>query len=589
MINKVDPITVSTTWHYIQRVCREMRETAERTATNVLVVTLHDMAYGIWDADGRVIAIPEGFPPRLISSTFPVRRVKEKYSGTMQPGDVYLTNSPVDGAVHLPDWVFVRPIFYKSELVFFTCMGTHVADNGGSRAGTHFLAFDSIAEGLNIPLIKVVENGQYREDVLELILANNRLPDMMRREMASLMGSTAVAEQRMIELLEKYGKETVLASIEEMISRTEKAVRAEIAKWPEGTYSAEVKTDDDGATMGVPLVVKCTLTIQRGELTFDFSGSDDQVKGMCNSFFQQTLSNTLCTTFLFMGTALAAYHNEGSMRPIHVVTRKGTMVDCKPGALIAGAPAVAGSLVIEAVLAVISQALPDKAIAPYSRLVSPLIVGHDAKDGLYVYTSFGAAAGAGAVTGYDGYQCACDMGTLGVVGKTDAEEEMVRFPWDIEKYEFRTDSHGAGKWRGAPGIIWEGINEGGDCFSNGGPWSGFTTQASGRQGGEPTPLNKAFILRNNKRSDITQPHIPVDLKNSDHLVTLSGGGAGVGRPEERDPEAVRMDVKNELVSLELARNIYKVVIHPDTLEIESEATRRLRAGNNPGQVQQNKD
>ncbi len=113
-------------------------------------------------------------------------------------------------------------------------MGTHVADSGGAQAGSHFLAFDSIAEGLNIPLIKIFENGEYREDVVELILANNRLPDMMRREMASLMGSTAVAEQRMIELLDKYGKDTVLASVEEMIERTEKAVRAEIAKWPEG-------------------------------------------------------------------------------------------------------------------------------------------------------------------------------------------------------------------------------------------------------------------------------------------------------------------------------------------------------------------
>jgi N-methylhydantoinase B len=576
---EVDPITVATTWHYIQRVCREMRESSERTATNVLVVTLHDMAYGIWDAAGRVIAIPEGFPPRLISSTFPIRRIKEKFGERIYPGDEFLTNYPQDGAIHLPDWVFIRPIFYKDELVFFTCMGTHVADSGGAKAGTHFLAFDSIAEGLNIPLIKIVEKGVLREDVLELILTNNRLPDMMRREIASMMGSTSIAERRMIELLDKYGKETVLASVEEMIKRTEKAVRAEIAKWPEGNYSAEAKTDDDGSTVGVPVAVHCKLVIKNGELTFDFSKTANQVSGMINSYYQQTLSNTLCTTFLFLGSQLAAYHNEGSMRPIHVVTRKGTIVDCRPGALVAGAPAVAGALVIEVVLSVLSQALPDQAIAPYSRLVSPLIIGHETGNaGLYVYTSFGAAAGAGAVSGYDGYQCSCDMGTLGVVGKTDAEEEMVRFPWDIERYEFRMDAHGAGKWRGAPGIIWEGVNRGGGCFSNGGPWSGFTTQANGLQGGEPTPLNKAYILRKNKRIYITQPHIPVDLVRGDHLVTLSGGGAGVGPAEKRDPQAVRMDVKNELVSIEMARQVYKVAIDPKTLEIDQQATKRLRTG-----------
>ncbi len=577
MATKIDPITIATIWHYIQRVCREMRYTAERTATNVLVVTLHDMAYGIWDADGRAIAIPEGFPPRLISSTFPIRRVKEKFAGQIKPGDIYLTNSPRDGAVHLPDWVFVKPIFYQDELVFFTCMGTHVADNGGAQAGSHFLAFDSIAEGLNIPLIKVFENGEYREDVLELILANNRLPDMMRREMASLMGSTTVAEQRMIELLDKYGKDTVLASVHEMIERTEKAVRAEIAKWPEGTWHAEAQTDDDGLTMGRPITVRCELTIKDGELYFDFSKSDDQVTGMVNCPYQATLSDALCTSFLFLGSDLAAYHNEGSMRPFHVTTRKGTIVDCKPGALVAGAPAVTGALVIEVVLSVLSQALPDKAISPYSRLVSPLIVGKDEEtDHIYVYTSFCAAAGAGAVTGYDGYQCTCDMGTLGVVGKTDAEEEMARFPWDVNQYEFRTDSHGAGRWRGAPGIIWEAVNESGECNFIGGPWSGFTTKAPGQHGGGPAPLNKAHILRAEERIDILEPHRPLKLQRGDHLVTLSGGGAGVGDPMTRDPEAVGDDVRNELVSVEMARDVYKVVIDPETFEIDHAGTAELR-------------
>ena len=141
-------------------------------------------------------------------------------------------------------------------------MGTHVPDNGGAQPGVYFLAVDSIAEGLNIPPIKLVEKGQMRDDILDLILANNRLADMMRREVSSLIGSTAVAERRLLELLDKYGKETVLTSIEEMMDRTEKAVRAEISKWPNGTYYAEAKTDDDGANIGVPVTARCKLTIR---------------------------------------------------------------------------------------------------------------------------------------------------------------------------------------------------------------------------------------------------------------------------------------------------------------------------------------
>lgn len=574
---QTDPITVATIWHYIQRVCREMRCTAERTATNVLVVTLHDMAYGIWDAEGRAIAIPEGFPPRLISSSFPIRRVREKFAGKIKPGDVYLTNSPKEGAIHLPDWTFIRPIFYEGELLFFTCMGTHVADSGGAQAGSHFLAFDSIAEGLNIPLIKIFEDGRYREDVVDLVLENNRLPDMMRREMASLMGSTAVAEQRMSELLDNYGKDTVLTSVEEMIERTERAVRAEIAKWPEGEWSADVATDDDGLTMNHPVHVRCDLTVKDGEVFLDFSRSDDQVAGMINSYYQQTLSCSLCTTFLFLGSELAAYHNEGSTRPVHVKTRKGTVVDCRPGALVAAGPAITGGMVIEAVMTVLSQALPDKAIAPYGPLDSFNVVGPQPDgSGIYVYSSFCDVAGGGAVAGYDGYQCLCDLGTLGVVGKTDAEEEMARFPWQIYEYEFSTDSHGAGQWRGAPGINWEAANEGGEANFIGGTWTGLTIPSQGQHGGFPTPLNKAWVLRGSERIDIVEPHRPFKVKKGDHLVIRSAGGAGVGYAAKRDPGAVADDVANELVSVDMARHVYKVVVDPETLELDLAATEQLR-------------
>ena len=226
-----------------------------------------------------------------------------------------------------------------------------------------------------------------------------------------------------------------------------------------------------------------------------------------------------------------------------------------------------------------SEALPAKSISPYARLISPIIVGRDrGTGGIYVYSTFCSAAGAGAVTGYDGYQCMCDTGTLGVVGKTDAEEEMARFPWDVNQYEFRTDSHGAGRWRGAPGIVWEATNESGDCNLICGSWCGFATQAKGQHGGGDTPLNKAYVVRGPERMDILEPHRGFGLKEGDHLVTLTGGGAGVGLPRQRDPEAVREDVRNELVSVDMARDVYKVAIDPETFAIDTGATAVLRQG-----------
>lgn len=575
----VDPITVATTWHFLQRVCREMRDTVERTATNVLITTLHDMAYGIWDAQGRAIAIPEGFPCRLISSSFPIRAVMKLFREQIYPGDVYLTNHPFKaGAVHLPDWVFIRPIFYKNELVFFNCMGAHMPDSGGARPGAFFLAYDAIAEGLNIPPIKLVEKGQMREDILDFILSNNRLPDMMRREIRALIGSTGIAERRLTELLDKYGKGTVLASIEEMMNRTEKAVRAEIAKWPEGTYYAEARTDDDGAELGKPVTVRCKLTVKKDDLTFDFSDSDSQTEnGNINAYYSMTMSDTMSTCFLFLDPALSSYHNEGSLKPIHVIAREGTVVNAKPGSRTALSPSITGTMVIECVLSVLSQALPHQAIAPYGKAVHLMFIGKDPRrDEMYVYISFCPGGGAGAVSNYDGYQCCTDMGALGVVAKADAEEEMVRFPWRVMKYEFLIDSAGPGKWRGAPGIWWEGINDNGDCTSTMGPCDGWYTQGQGQQGGYPTPFNRCYILRGNERIDITQAHVIQNINAGDTFVCKSGGGAGIGPPEERDSEAVRIDVKNELVSITAAKDIYKVVLKPDTMEIDHEATKKLR-------------
>jgi N-methylhydantoinase B len=184
--------------------------------------------------------------------------------------------------------------------------------------------------------------------------------------------------------------------------------------------------------------------------------------------------------------------------------------------------------------------------------------------------------GTGAVYGYDGYQCACDLGTFGAIAKADAEEEMDRFPWRVSKCEFITDSSGAGKWRGAPGIWYENVNEGGDSTLNMGSCNGWRTPAKGTSGGHSTCFNRTHFIHNGERYEITHPHIMTKLASGDTVVSQSAGGAGVGDPVERDPEAVKMDVKNELVSLKAAENVYKVALDPVTLEIDYQRTKALR-------------
>jgi N-methylhydantoinase B len=134
---------------------------------------------------------------------------------------------------------------------------------------------------------------------------------------------------------------------------------------------------------------------------------------------------------------------------------------------------------------------------------------------------------------------------------------------------------GAGKCRGSPGIVWEAVNEGGDCTNTGGPMSGFSTQGPGQQGGQPTPLNKVYIIRDGVRTQIKDPRQPIHFKHGDDFVIMSGG-AGVGNPAERDPEEVLMDVKNELVSIQMAKDVYKVVIDPEKMQVLKKETLALR-------------
>jgi N-methylhydantoinase B len=268
------------------------------------------------------------------------------------------------------------------------------------------------------------------------------------------------------------------------------------------------------------------------------------------------------------------------MRPIHLVTKKGTLVDCSDHCLVSESPAIIGGLTIESVLATLSEALPHRAIATYSRLSNPVLVGKDnSKDGVYVFSSFGATGCAGAVYGYDGYQSACNMGTLGVVGKSDAEDEMARYPWEIVRCEFNTETHGAGRWRGCQGIVWEAINNGSDAFNMGGPMDGFFTQGLGRAGGAPTPKNQLFVIRNGEKLAVKEPRGRTLIRHGDHFLVMSGGGAGVGNPWERDPEAVLKDVLNELISVEVAKEVYKVAIDPVKLEINRKETEELRGLN----------
>src|SRR5574341_1342834 len=175
----------------MQTACKEMRHIIDRTAQNYLIGQLHDVSVGIWDAGGNTLAIPVGLVNQFLGTSYAVRSIVEKFRGNLAPGDVLLTNDPYHGGhnTHLPDWGFFRPIFYRGELLFFTLARAHQQDTGGAYPGGYF------------------PNGY---------------------DNYAMIAATRVCEQRLTALLDRYGRETVLACTREMLDRTERAVRQEI-------------------------------------------------------------------------------------------------------------------------------------------------------------------------------------------------------------------------------------------------------------------------------------------------------------------------------------------------------------------------
>lgn len=583
---QVDPITLSTVWHAFQSVGREMRHVIDRTAQNYLIAQLHDMAAGIWDVKGRTIAVPEGPTSMFLSQGFTVKYIMEKMGDTLRPGDVILSNDPYKGYCnHLPDWGFFRPIFYRDELLFIVLTRGHQLDTGGAFPGGYFPnGYDIHAEGIMIPPIKIVDAGVERTDVLELIWNNVRWPEGVKIDNYALMAALKVAENRIVSLLDKYGRDTIVDSVEEMLERTERSVRAQILAIPDGVYSGESATDDDGTTLDENVWVRLDAIVKGDQLTLDFSRSDGLRKGFVNCTYSSTYSRAVAGSFLFFDSALAEFHNEGSMEPITVVAPEGSVVNATYPATVGGSPVNVGTQVLEATCDALSKAMPHKSVAGWGRRRGHYIAGVDPRSGeRYVQTTTDADGGAGAVWGYDGYEGALGMSGLGSINRGSVEEIEIRFPWRTVRWHFVPDLSGAGRWRGGNGMLWEVENLGGDVGAATGSSDGDLTQPPGASGGEPGPLSRMYI----RRGDEVLPartHRMIQVKSGEILGKVSGGGGGVGNPFERDPARVLRDVVNEVTSIAYARDVYGVAIDPATLTVDEAATAALRGASSAGEA-----
>lgn len=579
MTRPIDPITLSSVWYYTQRVCDEMQFILERTARSYLIGQQHDVSVGIWDAAGRTLAIGRALPLQTFSAPFAIRSIAEQYAGDVHPGDIFLTNDPYHGGHnnHLPDWGFIRPIFHRGKLQFFTLVRGHQQDTGGMFPGGYFPnSYDIIAEGLCIPPLRIVDAGKPNAELLKLIYNNVRLPRDVKMDNASMIAASELCDRRLGELLDRHGEATIAACIDEMIQRTEASMREAISRISPGVYEGEAAMDDDGTIFGEPVWVRASVEISRDSIAIDLSKSDRQRPGFVNCVYACAYAGAMQGVFMSLDPSLAEFLNEGAFAPVAIKAPPGLVVSAEYPATVGGMHATLNA-VIEAVLIAMAKATPERAVAPWGRHRGCYIFGEDPRTSQrYVRTYFDANGGSGAVQGYDGDSGLNLLVSLGLMSRSNVEEVESRFPWEVESLEYASDSAGAGEFRGGAGYRWVMRNIGSRAGIASGQSDGDVMLAQGLHGGGPSPPSRTYIDRNGERIPVPSKRIAW-AEPGDRLIMETGGGAGVGAPVRRPPEQVAADVRNGVVSPAAARDIYRVAVDEVTGRVDLESTRRLRA------------
>src|SRR5580704_17272896 len=251
---KIDPVVTEIVRNGVIAVTEEMKTNLMRTAYNIIIYEALDFTTGLFTADGETVSIGIGLP-MFIRGMAETVKAKIKHFGrkNIHPGDIYVTNDSYLTGSHLNHVTLTLPIFHKGALVGFSCCMAHWIDIGGTLGG---VTTDIYSEGLQIPILKLHDRGKVNQDLVDIIRQNVRLPSRAIGDLRAQVTAVKTGERRFLQLIERYGREEVAASIAALMDRSETAARARTRSIPDGVYEAESFMDDDGISVGKPIPIR---------------------------------------------------------------------------------------------------------------------------------------------------------------------------------------------------------------------------------------------------------------------------------------------------------------------------------------------
>ena len=518
---KVNPILLEVFKNRFASISEEMGVTLTRTAFSPNIKERRDLSCAVFDHTGDMVAQAAHIPVHLGSMPMSVKAAIE--SVKWEKGDMVILNDPFKGGTHLPDITLVSAVFAKNEdPVFFVANRAHHADVGGMTPGSMPLSTSIFQEGLIIPALKLVEKGTIDKKIMSFLLNNVRTPVEREGDFAAQIMANITGVRRTEELIAKYSIEKTRFYAGALMDYAEQLTRKTIQEIPDGIYTFEDYMDDDGiSARNIKLQVK--IMIYNDTATLDFRGCDPQVHGSINAVYAITLSAVLYVFRSLVSTDIPT--NAGCMRPIRVLTQKGTIVDACFPAAVAGGNVELSQRIVDVVLGALSQAVPDKIPAASQGTMNNVTVGGvDSRNNRPFAYYETIAGGLGASLEGDGESAVhCHMtNTL----NTPVEALEYSYPFLVKEYSIRRKTGGNGRHKGGDGIVREI-----ELLSD----AEVTVLSERRKippyglfGGKPGAVGKNIIFRK-KLQEQKAGKFSVSLNKGDCIRIETPGGGGYGR------------------------------------------------------------
>lgn len=564
----IDQVTLTVIDNFLTSTCRDMGVSMMRTAYSPIFNESLDFSCVIFDRHGRMLAQAEFCPSQIGTIKFTVNwTIDEIGLESFGPNDIIVHNDPYRGSGHVPEHMLLKPVFYEGELFGFVANCAHMAEIGGKSAGGFSGdATDIFQEGLRLPPVWLVKGGRDVDDVWKIILTNHRTPRVTEGDFRAMIGSLDLAERRLHELLDTYGKQLLAEATAQLMDIAERRMRSELLKIPAGEYSFEDVIEDDGVTP-YPSTIRLRATIKEARLIADFTGSDPQTRGPMNAIYAVTASAVY--NAMLSVTDHSIPRNEGCYRPFTIIAPPGTLVNAVYPAPVVGGNTETSPRLTDMMLAALAPAIPDRVAASGGGTSSPFLFGGlNTRTGRYYAHFHFEGVGWGGRATKDGNNMVVTIN--GNCRNTPIEVFETRYPpFLIEAYRLRTDTGGPGQFRGGLGgerIFRVVIPE----ISLSAVLNRMKVAPWGLFGGEAGATGGIYIKRAGQQGWQTfteafgtaspSKFAGVMLREGDEIRLTMPGGGGYGDPDRRAVAQVVRDVEEGFVSAAAAAEHYRVEV-----------------------------